>query len=906
MKYRLWLLIIGLLCSMASAAVKLVPTGIEIDSGAMGKQIFRYPIFTPKSGKGILPKIKFIDDARAEITYWADEAPIILLTRTGDTVTGSMTTKSAGRIRWEMRIPITFAGTGFFTIGDKGEKKPFPKTLSEKPILAGLNSNTCSLFDGNSNCSILIRVNPGAYWQLQDNRAWKWKIFELRLEHNVYANRQAQKFSLQFDAKLPKVVKVRVDRFGQPMDLDFSGKIKSEQELKADLAVDKAYYNSLTPPTRSPWGGLRGSREKFGLKATGFFRTDKIEGRDVLVTPEGDVFFQLGACAVSPCDDYTYIKGREHIYAWLPKYESEYKSAFRDSRANDFSFYLANRIRKYGKPFDLEIWKSEQIDRLHKWGFNSEGAFTRWTAVNQEKKFGRTPSLYRPKGLIGSICDPFDPVIREDMDKNFSKIAADKDDSTIIGYFISNEQPYPDVARLVPGFDGKVAAKRELVNMLKKKYSSIDKFNKAWGQNVTEFDALNELPLPVQTHEAWVDMEAYAAHFFEEYFKLVGETFRKYDPNHLLIGTRFLVANVNVESAVIACGKYCDVFSYNYYTRTIDSALLERVHRLAGKPILLSEWSFGTAEQGLAGGVIDVRNQVERGNAYRSYVEEAAALPYVIGSQWFSVLDQALTGRWFQHYNGESMNIGLVNVADRPFKEFLAEIMKTNYQIYDVMFGKVKPFIWRPSGAVGERATKSVQIPHAASGHKVDGVREPWPNRPSERIDSSCLVLGANDGGTSADFWLCWDQTYLYLFAEVRDSTPARNSREGKNLWQSDCVELFIGSEELSKNGPLLFSDRQILISAGRPNHGIWVMNRQKQPTGARVVVIPNAKGYALEAAISWKILGVTPESGRKIRLDIGLDDGNDGPNRIRQFMWSGKAGNNAERTTWGSATLVD
>ena len=165
---------------------------------------------------------------------------------------------------------------------------------------------------------------------------------------------------------------------------------------------------------------------------------------------------------------------------------------------------------------------------------------------------------------------------------------------------------------------------------------------------------------------------------------------------------------------------------------------------------------------------------------------------------------------------------------------------------------------------------------------------------------------GALEGGVGADFWLCWDRENLYLFAEVRDSTPARNSRKGKDLWQSDCIELFVGSEELGKGGPLLFSDRQVLISAGRPEGGIWIVNRPEQPAGARVVVTPNANGYALEAAIPWNALGITPESGRKLRFDIGLDDGDDGPRRLRQFMWSGKAGNSAERTAWGNATLVD
>ncbi len=440
----------ALFCFAASAATQLTTAGIEIDGGAMGRQVIKYPKFAAADGKNIDPQIKFMNDSRAEINYLSEAAPALVLTRNGDTVVCSMNTKSAGKLRWEMHIPITFAGSGFFLFGADGEKRPFPKNLPEKPHLLQASGNALQLFDGNTDCSIGIHIDPGAYWQLQDNRAWKWKIFELSLLTDVYPSVKGQKMTFQFSAKQPEVAKIRVDRFGQPTDLEFPGKVHSEQELKNDVAADKAYFDSLKPRARTAWGGLPGSREKYNLKATGFFRTDKVAGRDVLVTPEGDVFFQLGVCTVSPCDDYTYIKGREQIYEWLPKYESEYKTAYRASWATDFSYYLANRIRKTGKPFDLDEWKTEQINRLRKWGFNSEGAFTAYSKVNRGENFGRAPGLYKPKGLIGDICDPFDPAIREDLDRNFSKLAGSKDDPTIIGYFIANEQPYPEVARMVP------------------------------------------------------------------------------------------------------------------------------------------------------------------------------------------------------------------------------------------------------------------------------------------------------------------------------------------------------------------------------------------------------------------------------------------------------------------------
>lgn len=56
MKYGLWLLAACLLCTAASASVKLAPEGIEIDGGAMGKLTFLYPKFTPRTAKAYRPR----------------------------------------------------------------------------------------------------------------------------------------------------------------------------------------------------------------------------------------------------------------------------------------------------------------------------------------------------------------------------------------------------------------------------------------------------------------------------------------------------------------------------------------------------------------------------------------------------------------------------------------------------------------------------------------------------------------------------------------------------------------------------------------------------------------------------------------------------------------------------------
>src|SRR5208337_709050 len=99
---------------------------------------------------------------------------------------------------------------------------------------------------------------------------------------------------------------------------------------------------------------------------------------------------------------------------------------------------------------------------------------------------------------------------------------------------------------------------------------------------------------------------------------------------------------------------------------------------MGDRPMFFSEFYFSSPpESGLTGGsTVDLPSQRARGLAYRHYVEHAAALGYVVGIEWFTLVDQATTGRFFEKYAGEKANTGLLSVADRPYKDCLHEMCK--------------------------------------------------------------------------------------------------------------------------------------------------------------------------------------------------------------------------------------
>jgi hypothetical protein len=510
--------------------------------------------------------------------------------------------------------------------------------------------------------------------------------------------------------------------------------------------------------------------------------------------------------------------------------------------------------------------------------------------------------------------DPFAPNAEAAMEKAFAaQIAPKANDPLLIGYFQGNEQHMELLPKLIPSYKAsKVAAKAKLVQTLQAEYGDIAKFNAAWNPATpfTSFEDLKEAPLFIRSDAGAADMRAFYRLFLESYYSMVTRVFHKYDPNHLLIGSRWTPGTANNEDAVRIGGKYLDVVSVNYYTYPMERDFLKQVHDWSGgRPIILSEWYYSATDQGL-GAASEVKDQEERGQAYRNYVEQAAAIPYVVGSQWFIYIDQSLTGRFFEGFNGEGNNTGFVNVADRPYDPLVDAARKAHARVYDVMSGKVPPFAFDDArftskGKAG--GARVVAVPKALPGMKFDGSTTNWPGRPATPIEASRLVFGTPNPALRGDFRLCWDEKALYFLIQVKDKTPLMNNNEPRKLWKGDGVELFIGGRNITEGGSLSFSDRQILLGAGNEAK-VFIPDHVEDSALCKVLSVKDVSGdgYVLEAAIPWSVLGFTPAAATELLFDVALDNSDDGQIRKQQLMWNGTVKNADDRTAWGHARLVE
>jgi hypothetical protein len=325
-----------------------------------------------------------------------------------------------------------------------------------------------------------------------------------------------------------------------------------------------------------------------------------------------------------------------------------------------------------------------------------------------------------------------------------------------------------------------------------------------------------------------------------------------------------------------------------------------------------SEFFYSSGpESNAASYSLDMESQKRRGEAYRQYVEQAASLGFVVGIEWFSLVDQAVTGRWFSQLNGERANNGLFNACDRPYDTCLREMAKSHAVLYEVLLDGRKPFtIDDPRFVSGSGKTrKTVQAARVPNGSmKIDGLADGWPGRPPERLSNERLVVGKDGKGLEASFKIAWDTDNLYVLVTVTDPTPLNNRSEGEKLWSGDGVELFIGSEKLDQPGTLLFSDRQILLGGHaviKPG-STHVVNAAKQPTIQLVNVLSvDGSGYTMETAIPWSALDVKPADNATLLFDMAIDDAPENGSRNRQIMWNGGEKNSSDRSYWGRLQLV-
>ncbi|TCI94172.1 beta-galactosidase [Tenacibaculum sp. M341] len=486
-----------------------------------------------------------------------------------------------------------------------------------------------------------------------------------------------------------------VDEFGQYKHADWKGKMHSTEELQETANKELAILNgSKGAPNIGKYGGWTAGPK---LKATGFFRTEKLDGKWWMVDPEGYLFWTAGLNCVSSSSVATGITDRESYFSSMPNKEEKLGQFYQETKFvpnhgfyfdkvpyTTYNFYQSNLYRKYG-----DAWKEKFQDIAHKrikdWGMNTIGFMSDFGATRQGRTpyvgsiwIKETPKILASKGYWGPMHDVFDPDFRKAVKESILAQKEGANDPWCIGYFIDNELSWGLLGSLSVGTlksPKTQPAKIQFIQDLKEKYQDIKNLNKVWGSAYTSWDQMLELQKAPNKELAKDDLVTFYRKIADTYFKTIYEEIKKVAPNQNYLGCRFAWANNDV--VLSTASKYLDIMSFNKYEYSVEKFTLPKE---VDKPVMIGEFHFGATDRGsFHVGVKKAKTQEERGQMYQDYIQGALRNPYIIGAHWFQYIDEPNTGR----FDGENYNVGFIDVCDNPFEEVIEKVKETTYNMYE-------------------------------------------------------------------------------------------------------------------------------------------------------------------------------------------------------------------------------
>jgi len=403
----------------------------------------------------------------------------------------------------------------------------------------------------------------------------------------------------------------------------------------------------------SPYGGWM----TWKANATGFFHTQKIDGRWWLIDPDG----------------YPYI--HRAVVAMNPGKSEKQKEVF---------------ARQFGS---TDKWLENSSSILKNNGFNGTGAWTEVDPLRKQKdplvytliispmgtykkdhlkKFGGKYEEAGWQGYRYDLAMVFDKAFDSYIEEAVKPIAQYKDDRYLLGYFSDNELPWV--------FD---ALDRHLTKLGKSEdgYIAAEKWFRARkGVAATIADITDE------------DRSAFTAFYFETYLRKITTALRKADPNHLYLGCRFNQDKnrqelSNPEIFRIA-GKYMDVVSINHYRKwEPDQQIMDDWAEWSGKPFLITEWYTKAEDSGLpnnTGAGWLVHTQQDRGLFYQNFTIGLIENRNCVGWHWFKYMDNDPEDLTTDPSNRDS-NKGMVDRYFKPYQPLLDQMKMVNTNTFNLI-----------------------------------------------------------------------------------------------------------------------------------------------------------------------------------------------------------------------------
>ena len=445
----------------------------------------------------------------------------------------------------------------------------------------------------------------------------------------------------------PDEYKLTVDVARVPKEPFFSNKTRILDTVKnfTPQSEESAEYDK--------YGGLICDTK---FEKSDFYRIEKLDGRHICVTPEGNPFYRKAIVEVRPGSSQNQ---RESI---LNRFDS------------------------------LGDWAEHEANHLRSLGFNSVGGWSDTELLSKTpqplalSKIVHFISEYTRKlctdttsggstTTLGGAIPVFDPEFESFCEERARKVVTPYVENQFFFGWMSDNELHADFHLL----DHYLTLDHENP-LLCYSYATAWTFLAAYAgkDNVFLPDVTDEMRL------------LFRAMIYNRYLKLVSRSIRNYDPNHLFMGSRFLPGCYRDEYVNRVSGVYCDIITLNYYGAwTPESRLMADIVRWSGRPFVITEWyakgmdvcNEKTRLTNDTGAGWTVNTQTERGYFYHNYALKLLECKGCVGFDWFKMWDNDPDNEKADWTN-RNANKGIYNTAYEEYSELTSAMKYLNANAY--------------------------------------------------------------------------------------------------------------------------------------------------------------------------------------------------------------------------------
>ena len=418
----------------------------------------------------------------------------------------------------------------------------------------------------------------------------------------------------------------------------------SDWKTFSAITVDR--LKNFSPAATVATDKYEGSLAKT-YRASGFFRTEKIDGRWWVIDPLGHPFVVTAVNSIRPG------KSANNELALTKKFNSE------------------------------QDWMKATIDTLRENGFNTAGSWSDTEKIIAYNRYAEKPFAYTTQlNILGGYASAqkkadkskkgitvlsyiLDEGFATYCDEQAKKLSAFKNDPNLLGHFSDNELPFTHT---------------EFKEIL-----ALDDHSNKCRMAAEDWMKNNQIDEKSISKE---QIEKFMGWLAGKYYETVSKAIKKYDPNHLYIGSRLHSSAIKNENIFKAAAPYLDILSMNYYGNWQPQA--EHIAHWASwadKPFFLTEFYTKAEATGMAnisGAGWIVHTQTDRGVHYQNFCLQLLKAKNCVGWHWFKYQDNDPNDATADPSNKDS-NKGIADTHYDYYDQLLVLMKALNQQKYPLI-----------------------------------------------------------------------------------------------------------------------------------------------------------------------------------------------------------------------------